>query len=97
MGTFQAYLFELISNHGRRTVNLAYNVLQRYDNYNDTILKQKLSILAQQASHRCPRFTAWGYFEINHKMLFTLTNLTLTYVIVLVQLKLPMLNKESAN
>lgn len=89
MGSVQAYLCERLGNEGKRTTSLAYNVLERYDNCSNVLMKQKLFIFAQQAGNRSPRFTAWGYFDINHEMIFMLSNLTITYVIVLVQLKMP--------
>lgn len=85
---------ELFTREGKRTISLAYNILHRYENHTNIVLKEKMFVLAQQAAQRCPQFTAWDFFTIGHKMIFTFSNLVVTYVIVIVQFKIPAENKH---
>lgn len=51
----------------------------------DFMAKRKLEALWKQANERCPRFSAMGFFDVNHALIFTFVNMTISYVIVIIQ------------
>lgn len=74
---------EKVVDEGKKTITLSYKALYRYSNV--PAIREKLFILAQQATARCPQFTAAGFFSVDFSMLFTFVNLITTYVIVIIQ------------
>ncbi|XP_055543511.1 putative gustatory receptor 28b isoform X2 [Wyeomyia smithii] len=65
---------------------IAVNVhkLINVNNYDDDVVKQ-LSNLSLQLTHRKVSFTAYGLFNLDFTLLFTLTGAATTYLVILVQ------------
>lgn len=72
-----------VTDEGKISITLAFKAVQRYNNI--PAMREKLLILGEQATGRCPQFTAAGFFKVDFSMLFTFINLITTYIIVIVQ------------
>lgn len=78
-----ATLCQKILDEGQKMIVLSYNATFYYKNV--PTMREKCVFLAQQATVRCPQFSAAGFFNIDYSMLFLFTNLITTYVIVIIQ------------
>lgn len=67
----------------------AYKILQDLPEaklaLNDDLLREELLILGQQATLKCPKFSAAGFFYVDFTMLYNILGSVTTYVVVIVQ------------
>lgn len=90
MGIVIAVTCEKTTREARRTATICYKLLLDVppicSTMQERILKEELILLAQQATHQCPYFSAAGFFNVDYSMLFGLLGTVTSYVIVLIQI-----------
>ncbi|XP_060531960.1 uncharacterized protein LOC132705401 isoform X3 [Cylas formicarius] len=82
---------ERLSNEGKRTVAICYDLLFRKPKRVFIALqlddpRQQLLLLAQQAAFRRPEISAAGFFPINHSLLIVVISTVCSYFIVAMQI-----------
>lgn len=90
MGVVVAVTCDMTTKEAQRTATVCYNLLLDVpavsNNVQDKILREELILLAQQATHQCPYFSAAGFFNVDYTMLFGLLGTVTSYIIVLIQI-----------
>lgn len=74
---------EQVQNEGRKTVALAYKMVNRFASV--PVLSDAMFALAQQTTATHSNISAAGLFNVDHTMLFMFVNLIATYIIVIIQ------------
>lgn len=65
---------------------ISYKLLARIDRTPETAhIREELFILAQQVTHRCPYFSAAGFFNVDYTMLFIILGSFTSYLVVIIQ------------
>lgn len=90
MGVVVAATCDITTKEAKRTATICYNLLLDVpavsNNVQDRILREELILLANQATHQCPHFSAAGFFRVDYTMLFGLLGTVTSYIIVLIQI-----------
>ncbi|KAF2893861.1 hypothetical protein ILUMI_12313 [Ignelater luminosus] len=85
MGVVVAVTCDMTTKEAQRTATICYNLLLEVsavsNNIHDRILREELNLLAQQATHQCPYFSAAGFFRVDYTMLFGLLGTVMVVVI----------------
>ncbi|XP_017774920.1 PREDICTED: uncharacterized protein LOC108561481 [Nicrophorus vespilloides] len=81
-GISAAYLCETIKSNVQDVLDLCSRNIYRYEGD----IQKEFKLLANQIVLRSPKMSAAGFFVIDHSLLFTLSNMLVTYLVVLVQL-----------
>lgn len=81
-----AFLCDGIGEEGKRTTSILFNFINLHE-YRNGLLVKKMNYFLQQSIAKTPSFSACSFFVVNYSTIFTLVNLTLTYIIVLIQYK----------
>ncbi|XP_055543510.1 putative gustatory receptor 28b isoform X1 [Wyeomyia smithii] len=84
VGVFKIVFFSSLAKKENDKIAVNVHKLINVNNYDDDVVKQ-LSNLSLQLTHRKVSFTAYGLFNLDFTLLFTLTGAATTYLVILVQ------------
>lgn len=86
MGIVVAVKCNAATSESHRTADICYSILSNTpgDIFDDDV-REELLLLAQQATHRSPSFSAAGFFTIDYSLLLGLFATVTSYAILIVQ------------
>ena len=53
----------------------------------DQFLQEELILLAHRATERPPKFTAADFFTVDYRMLYTMFETIVSYIVIIIQLR----------
>lgn len=77
---------EYATKEAKKISDVCYKILSEVPKRTEMAeIREELMMLAEQSSLRSPSFSAAGFFNVDHGMLFTILGSFASYIVVMIQ------------